>query len=81
MFEKRYTALKLQACRKYMYTNSSQGEQEQKQSIKVKDQRESRQYLIQLMSGKDSRGLSNGDDRLLEEVEMFFRTVSVEDDR
>lgn len=87
IFVVRMLPLKLQACRKYRYSNSIQDEHEQKLFTKVDHLREARQYLIHLMSShslfvdKDSGGLPNGDKRLLEEIEMFFRTLTVEDDR
>ncbi|KAL5849112.1 hypothetical protein ACOSQ3_007178 [Xanthoceras sorbifolium] len=78
----------LQACRKYRYTNSSQDEHEEKKYMQVEDLGEVGRYLIHLISSqssssvdKDSRGLPNGDKRLLEEIEMFFRTLTAEDDR
>ena len=43
-------------------------------------------YLIDLMSSetyldRDSCGFHVGNKRLLEEIELFFRTLSVDDDR
>ncbi|KAK1593013.1 hypothetical protein Q3G72_034425 [Acer saccharum] len=71
----------LQACRKYRYTNTSiDDEHEEKMFTKVDDLGQVRQYLIHLMSSQ-SLCVDNGDKRLLEEIEMFFRTLPVEDDR
>ncbi|KAK2641672.1 hypothetical protein Ddye_023435 [Dipteronia dyeriana] len=70
----------LQACRKYRYTNTSQDEHEEKMFTKVDGLGQVRQYLIHLMSSQ-SLCADNGDKRLLEEIEMFFRTLTVKDDR
>lgn len=75
----------LQACRKYVYTNSTQDDRKDEQVAQMftalDDLGEVREYLIHLMSSessidKDSGGLKNGQNGLLEEIEMFFRTFN-----
>ncbi|KAH9679923.1 protein putative RECOMBINATION INITIATION DEFECT 1 [Citrus sinensis] len=78
----------LQACRKYVYTNCTQDEHTNKHLYKtftkLDDLGEVREYLIHLMSSQSSmekncRGLQNGDKELLEEIEMFFRSLTVKE--
>ncbi|KAJ0092836.1 hypothetical protein Patl1_26125 [Pistacia atlantica] len=68
----------LLACRKYMYSNSTQedswDEHAEKKFTAVHDLREVRVYLIHLMSSQLSMKSENGDMRLLEELETFFRS-------
>lgn len=78
----------LQACRKYMYTNNTKDDHTDKhlykKFTKLDDLVEVREYLIHLMSSqrsmeKNSSGLQNGDKELLEEIEMFFRSLTVKE--
>ncbi|KAJ0075282.1 hypothetical protein Patl1_34954 [Pistacia atlantica] len=66
----------LQACRKNMYSNSTQDdhwdEQAEKKLTTVDDLREVREYLIHLMSCQLSMKSENEDIRLLEELKTFF---------
>ncbi|CAB4293776.1 unnamed protein product [Prunus armeniaca] len=76
----------LQACRKQKYTDNSQDEsakEHKKKAVAILDDMgEGCEYLIHLMSSescldRDSGGLNFGDKRLLEEIELFFKTSTV----
>ncbi|BBG93462.1 putative recombination initiation defect 1, partial [Prunus dulcis] len=76
----------LQACRKQKYTDNSQDEsakEHKKKAVAIlEDMGEVCEYLIHLMSSescldRDSGGLNFGDKRLLEEIELFFKTSTV----
>ncbi|PRQ38312.1 hypothetical protein RchiOBHm_Chr4g0412451 [Rosa chinensis] len=77
----------LQVCRKQKYTDNTKddGAQEHGEVISnLDDLGEVCEYLIRLMSSgssldKDSGGSHLGDKRLLEEIELFFRTLTVQD--
>lgn len=71
-----------------MYANSTKDDHTDKhlykKFTKLDDLVEVREYLIHLMSsqpsvGKNSSGLQNGDKELLEEIEMFFRSLTVKE--
>lgn len=70
-----------------MYTNNLQDEHMEKHTEKkmtTDDLAGICEYLIHLMSSqpsidKEYGGSSNGDKRLLHEIELFFRTTTVED--
>ncbi|CAK7348931.1 unnamed protein product [Dovyalis caffra] len=78
----------LQECRKHVYSEDSQNdctdEQIQKRSIIKDDLGEVCEYLIRVMSSATSLDVDCGglqsSQRLLEEIEMFFKTSIVEDD-
>ncbi|KAG8654974.1 hypothetical protein MANES_05G198800v8 [Manihot esculenta] len=79
----------LQECRKHIYTRDVQNdhpdEQAEMRVTVADDLGEVCAYLIHLMLSEapldaDSMGLQTEKRRLLEEIEMFFRTLTVEDD-
>ncbi|KAB1213495.1 Protein PRD1 [Morella rubra] len=78
----------LQACRKEMYADITQDkraeEHEKKMAATPDDLGEVCEYLICLISTEstltDSRGLDFRNKRVLEEIELFFRTLTMEDD-
>ncbi|KAJ1426693.1 Armadillo-type fold [Sesbania bispinosa] len=79
----------LQECRKLMYTNNAQeghpNEPIKKALTNQYDLGDVCQYLIDLMSSEtyidmDSWGFHMGSRRLLEEIELFFSTLTVDDD-
>lgn len=81
--------LDLQACRKHMYIDNNEGDcakEHIKKAVTVSDDLEEVfAYLIYLMSSAsfqngDSQGSHFGNKSLLEEIEMFLRTSTVEDD-
>ncbi|KAB5569671.1 hypothetical protein DKX38_003464 [Salix brachista] len=79
----------LQECRKRLYTEDCQNdcsdEKLEKRTITADDLGEVCEYLIHVMSSTKSLDLDCGDlqtsKRLLEEIELFFKTSSPEDDR
>ncbi|KAM3756392.1 hypothetical protein ACB098_02G108200 [Castanea mollissima] len=79
----------LQECRKHKYADNTQDHRADKHMKKMAttpdDLEEVCEYLIHLMSSDssldmDSKGLHCGNKRLLEEIELFFRTLTWEDD-
>ncbi|CAL8992255.1 unnamed protein product [Prunus brigantina] len=74
-----------QACRKQKYTNNSQDESaidhKKKAFAILDDMGEVCEYLIHLMLSdsclETSGGLNVGDKRLLEEIELFFKNLTV----
>lgn len=75
----------LQVCRKRKYSGNSRGESAEEYKKKAKavtvmdDMGEVCEFLIDLMASessldRDPGGLQVGDKRLLEEVELFFKT-------
>lgn len=79
----------LQECRKHKYADNTQDDRADKHMKKMAttphDLEEVCEYLIHLMLSDlsldmDSRGLHCGNTRLLEEIELFFRTLTLEDD-
>ena len=79
----------LQECRKHKYADNTQDDGADKHMKKMAttphDLEEVCEYLIHLMLSDlsldmDSRGLHCGNTRLLEEIELFFRTLTLEDD-
>ncbi|GLT71030.1 hypothetical protein SLA2020_430750 [Shorea laevis] len=79
----------LQAHRKHLNADNAPDDRADEHVKKIittpDDMGEVREYLVYLMSSKssldmDSRGLDFGKKRLLEEIELFFRTITVEDD-
>lgn len=80
----------LQACRKRMYTDNDQDDLQNGSVNKVLtasyDVGEVSGYLIHLMSSLtyldlDSRGFHLSNRKLLEEMELFFKTLTVDDNR
>ncbi|XP_004298232.1 PREDICTED: protein PRD1-like [Fragaria vesca subsp. vesca] len=77
----------LQVCRKQKYTDNSkdEGGQEHREVIgNLDDLGEVCEYLIRLMSSESSLDIDSGgshleDKRLLEEIELFFRALTVQD--
>ena len=79
----------LQECRKHKYADNTHDDRADKHMKKMattpNDLEEVCEYLIHLMLSDlsldmDSRGLHCGNTRLLEEIELFFRTLTLEDD-
>ncbi|CAJ2668133.1 unnamed protein product [Trifolium pratense] len=79
----------LQECRKHMYTNNAQESLPSEPIKKVLTMPYNLgdvcRYLIDLMSAEtyldtDSRGFNMGSKRLLEEIELFFSALTVDDD-
>ncbi|KAG6667620.1 hypothetical protein CIPAW_01G113500 [Carya illinoinensis] len=81
----------LQACRQYLYADITQDDQSDEHVKKTgttsNDVEEVCEFLIYLMSSEsspdmDSRGshIAIGNKQLLEEIELFCRTLTVEDD-
>ena len=79
----------LQECRKHKYADNTQDDRADKHMKKMAttphDLEEVCEYLIHLMLSDlsldmDSRGLHCGNTRLLEEIELFLRTLTLEDD-
>lgn len=79
----------LQAHRKHLNADNAPDDRADEHVKKIittpDDMGEVREYLVFLMSSKssldmDSRGLDFGKKKLLEEIELFFRTITVEDD-
>lgn len=77
----------MQVCRKQKYTDNSkdEGGQEHREVIgNLDDLGEVCEYLIRLMSSESSLDIDSGgshleDKRLLEEIELFFRALTVHD--
>ncbi|XP_024192213.1 protein PUTATIVE RECOMBINATION INITIATION DEFECT 1 isoform X2 [Rosa chinensis] len=77
----------LQVCRKQKYTDNTKDDVAQEHRVVISnldDLGQVCEYLIRLMSSessldKDSGGSHLGNKRLLEEIELFFRTLTVQD--
>ncbi|KAL5542709.1 hypothetical protein UlMin_010419 [Ulmus minor] len=76
----------LQVCRKRLYTDNRKGDYEDehiKKGVTISDDLgEIREYLMYLMSSenKNSRGLYLENNSLLEEIELFFTTLTIQED-